>query len=242
MQNLLIIEHSLTRAYFLTNNICKNIPNIRLYNVSETGLEAIEIIQEKQADIIILDLELPDMSGVDILEFITKNNLKKYIASIIVITNNVELLSQVIGNRYIYSYHSKANNIDFVLKKLQCLIEEKEKYKKITSIRSKIKIELEKLNFNFSYIGTRYLYDCIYECYGKEKIYNINLNKSIYPILSKKYNRTISSIKTSIFQAISKMYCEIDENTLWDYLEYRPITKPKTKDIIECVIKRIKES
>lgn len=69
MQNLLIVEDNLIQSHFLVNSICKNIPNIRLYNIVSTGIEAIEIIKREKVDIIILDLKLPDMNGIDIIKY-----------------------------------------------------------------------------------------------------------------------------------------------------------------------------
>ena len=46
MKNLLIIEDNLIEAYTLTNYICKQISDIRLYNIASTGKEAINIIKE----------------------------------------------------------------------------------------------------------------------------------------------------------------------------------------------------
>lgn len=101
------------------------------------------------------------------------------------------------------------------------------------------KKELENLKYNFSYLGTKYLCECIYECYNKNKIYDINLNKDIYPIISKKYHKTISSIKANIFQATSIMYYEIEEQILQEYFGYNVRSKPKTKDIITRVLQKL---
>ena len=231
MQNLLIIEDNLVQSHFLANSICKEIPNVRLYNIATTGMEAINIIK--------LDLKLPDMTGIDIINFIYKNDIIKYNSSIIIFTGEMDLLAKVVRNKYIYNYCSKTNGIDFILTQVKNLINEKQTINYIDSIRNKIKIELENLKFDFSYIGTKYLSECIYECYLKSNAYNFNLNKHIYPIISKKYNKTINSIKASIFQSTSIMYYEIDKDILSDYFGYNIINKPKPKDIISTILQRI---
>ena len=75
MENLLIIENNLIQAYSLINNICKKIPTIRLYGIVSTCIEAIDIIKKEKVDIIILDLHLPDMNGINIINFISDNNI-----------------------------------------------------------------------------------------------------------------------------------------------------------------------
>lgn len=239
MQKLLIIEDNLIQAHFLTNTICKEIPDIKLYNIALTGIEAINIIKEESVDIIILDMKLPDMTGVDIINFISKNNIAKYLSSILVLTGEMELLSQIIGNQYIFDYCSKINGMDLIVHKIKELLEEKKKCSRITSIKEQIKTELENLKYNFSYAGTKYLYECICECYARKKLYDFNLNKDIYPIISHKYHKTISSIKANIFQATSLMYCEIEEDILEEYFGYNIKSKPKTKDIITMILLKL---
>ena len=239
MQNLLIIEDNLIQAHFLSNTICKEIPDIKLYNIALTGMEAINIIKEERVDIIILDMKLPDMTGMDIIDFVSKNNIAKYISSILVFTGEMELLSQIVGNQYVFDYCSKINSMDLIVHKIKDLLEQKKSCSHLTSIKDQIKIELENLKYNFSYAGTKYLYECIYECYNKDKIYDINLNKDIYPIISHKYHKTISSIKANIFQATSVMYYEIEEDILDEYFGYNIKSKPKTKDIITIILQKL---
>ena len=239
MENLLIVESNLTHAYFLINNICKRVPNIRLYNVASTGKDAMEIIKEENVDIIVLDLELVDMNGMDIIEFVSKSNIIKYKASIIVCASDMKLVPNIDSNEYIFCYYSKISSIDFLINKLNSLIHKKKEKRDIVSIENQIRRELENLNFNFSYIGTKYLCECIYECYCQAYIYKTNLNKDIYPVISKKYHKTITSIKTDIFQCISMMYFSTEEKVLDDYFGYKIVSKPKTKEIITTVLEKI---
>ena len=41
MQNLLIIEDNLIYSHFLVNSICKELNNIRLYSIVDTGKKAL---------------------------------------------------------------------------------------------------------------------------------------------------------------------------------------------------------
>lgn len=240
MQNLLIIEDNLIQAHLLANSICKEVLNIRLYGIVSTGIEALEIIKEEKVDIIILDLKLPDINGIEILDFILNNHLSKYNSSIIVFTGEMEMLSEIISNKCVFNYCSKIRGIDLVVKQIKELTKEKQDKYSIDTVNSLIKEELEILKFNFSYIGTKYLCECICECYYKNNIYNINLKKEIYPIISKKYHKTINAIKASISQATSIMYYEVSESDLSNYFGYHIINKPKPKDIIFAILEKIK--
>lgn len=151
MQNLLIIENELIYSHFLANSICKEFDNIRLYNIVDTGQKALEIIDEQIADIIILDLRLPDISGIEILDYIRNSKIQKYLSSIIAITSDTELLNKVLGNEYIYSYYSKIDTINSIINIFQQLLDYKSKCLEENPIKLKILSELKKLKFDFSY-------------------------------------------------------------------------------------------
>ena len=239
MENLMIIGSNLANIYSLINFICDKIPNIRLNNIACTGMEAIEIIKRENIDIIILDLDLPDINGIEIINFISKNHIKKYISSIIVYTNQTKLIGKIIKNDNVFCYCSKINSIDYIVKKIEKIINKKKKEHTLDNIKNQITIELKKLNFNFSYIGTKYLSECIYECYFKKNKYNFNLSKDIYPIIAKKYNKKISLIGADIFQAILMMFYDTDENILCNYFNCTITQKPKTKDLIIAILQNL---
>ena len=67
-----------------------------------TGKEALEIIEKNEINIILLDLKLPDISGIDIIKYIEIKKLERYYNSIIVISGEKELVSKVNESSYIY--------------------------------------------------------------------------------------------------------------------------------------------
>lgn len=241
MYNMLLIEDEIMQSHFLVNTISKEIPEIRIYNIASTGLDAINTIKEEMVDIILLDLKLPDMSGIEIIDFITRENIVKYKKSILVVTAEMDLLSKIVRNPYIFSYNSKSNGIDPIIQNIKDLIEDKQENDNNIILIQDINNELNKLHYNFKYIGTRYLAECIYEAYHKNNKYDINLNKEIYPIISRKYNKTISSIKTNINQATTNMYFDIEEKVLFKFFKYNISCKPKPKDVILKVIENLEQ-
>ena len=97
------------------------------------------------------------------------------------------------------------------------------------------------MKYNFTYIGTRYLHACIYECYYKANINDVNLNKDVYPTISKKYNKNVNTIKSSIFQATTVMYNENNKQFISKYFGYNVISKPRTKEIIFTILEKIRD-
>lgn len=107
------------------------------------------------------------------------------------------------------------------------------------NIKNKIKQELEKLEYNFAYIGTNYLLDAIYILYSLKKLYNFSLEKEIYPIVANKYGDSTNNIKCDINNATDKMFYDCNEENLKNYLGDYKFYKPGTKKIIRAVLKKI---
>lgn len=104
MDNILIVESNLIEACSLANLICEQISNVRLYNIVLTGTKAISIINKNLVDIVIVNLNLLDMKGMDIINHISDNDLTKFKDSIIIYFNEDIDLSKTIKNKYIFSY------------------------------------------------------------------------------------------------------------------------------------------
>lgn len=242
MFNLLIIEDNFIQAQYLINCICSQIPDVRLYNVVSTGKEALEIIKNTKVDIILLDLKLPDMSGNEIIHYIQENNLDIYINSIIITSAYIDLINLLPTNKYIFSYAFKGADTNFLISEIKKLIISKKHFSEKNLLIQKINKELHKLNFNFSYIGTRYLSECIYIAYYLDDKYNIVLQKDVYPIIAKKYNKTISNIKSNINKVTIHMYYDCDEKVLKNFLGIDILNyNPKPKEIIMNIIEKLIE-
>ena len=96
----------------------------------------------------------------------------------------------------------------------------------------KIYLELKKLNFNFSYYGTKYIMESIYIIYFLKNSEDLNLKREIFPVLSKRYHKSIDTIHSDMKKAINNMYYDCDENILKSYFNYYELKKPTLKEII----------
>ncbi|MBA2527163.1 MAG: sigma-54-dependent Fis family transcriptional regulator [Pyrinomonadaceae bacterium] len=64
MSNLLIVDDELGMRQFLTHLLQREGHNVR---VAESGRKAMELLREEAADLIISDVRMPDMSGIELL-------------------------------------------------------------------------------------------------------------------------------------------------------------------------------
>ena len=107
------------------------------------------------------------------------------------------------NNSYLYTVISKISGFDKILSELNNLIDIKDNEK--SSIEYKISQELKKLNYNFSYIGTQYLLEISVLLYNNGYTSKIKLKKDVYPILAKKYKKSINNIKTNIIKSTERL-------------------------------------
>lgn len=240
MVNVLVIEDNFYYSKNLINAISDSNSLMRLYKICTDGKEAISIIKNEsnKIDIILLDLQLPSYNGIDILKYIQSNNLIKYKNSIIVISSHVNLITQIRNNPYLYTYIDKISGFDNVLSKINKLIEIKKLEK--DSLEHRICKELETINYNFSYMGTKYLLETILLLYKEKNWEDIKLEKKIYPILSKKHHKTVNNIKTNIINATELMYCSNDSNMINKYFRFYDNEKPTPKLVISTIIDKLK--
>lgn len=130
----------------------------------------------------------------------------------------------------IYIFNTKNN-----FSQLPYLIIAKELSTTSAILENKIKKELYKIKYNPNHIGFKYLLEAITLCYQNNNIYNINLNKNIYPLIAQKYNKSINNIKCNISQATSSMYNSLSVQEKHKYLNI----KPHVKDIIISVLDKL---
>lgn len=239
MLNILVVEDNYVQCKELVNFISQNIDDIKLYSMAFTGKEALNLIRTQKIDIILLDLKLPDIPGIDIINNIDKENLAQYEKSIIIVSSQISMLSKIRDNPYIYTYFYKPINFEKLIPSIEEIIFNKKHSSYEDIVIKKINSELKKLNFNFSYIGTKYLSECIYEIYLRKESNYSNLSKEIYPILAKRHHKSCNTIYGNIKQSVNAMYYDTNETTIKKYLNYSYFSKPKIKEIVFAILDKL---
>lgn len=95
------------------------------------------------------------------------------------------------------------------------------------------------LNYNSSYIGTKYLEELIFEFYKIKDEYEGSFKNVLYPILSKKYKKSIDTVYGNIKQATNTMILNCEEKRLLEYFHYDSFYKPKIKEIVFTITNKI---
>ncbi len=119
MSKILLVEDSATQLIAIRNNLTEAAANCEVA-VASTGNIALEMIQEFLPDIVILDVGLPDMSGLEICRKI-KNSLSLRHITVIVhsVENRLPVFSsafQVGADYYIPKGTDSFKNLNSLLK------------------------------------------------------------------------------------------------------------------------------
>lgn len=165
MLKMLIVENNIYQCQKIANIISSNIEDVKLYSYVYTGKQALEIIATKCVDFILLDLKLPDISSLDIIEYLATHNIYQYKKSIIVVSSEFDMISQIIYSDYIFDVISKPVNYNKLIRCVYNIINEKQDKYKLNTLMEKIISELVSLNYNISHNGTLYLAEAILQSY-----------------------------------------------------------------------------
>lgn len=69
-------------------SLISRLPNVEVVGLAENGREAIELIHRLKPDAVTLDVRMPDLSGINVLEWIKKERLE---LTVIVLTGVAEM-------------------------------------------------------------------------------------------------------------------------------------------------------
>ncbi len=218
--NVLIIEKDIRCCDKIIKVLNKSF-NLKFCVISSYYDEIDNFIKRFNFSIILIDNDLKN-------DF--KDMLKKY-SNIMIIINSKESRKK---DDYIYVDETDSSE-DIILKINKILNLDN------FTLRDKIKSELKYLGYNPKYYGSKYISEAIYHILThKEKYtYESNLEKDVYPIIAKKYNKSVNTIKCNIIHATDIMICECEENKLLDYLGYYDFSKPGPKKIMESIILKL---
>ena len=236
MINVLIADNDVNYAIMLMNRLNSINNNIKVFNIAIDKNSTINIINNNN-NIDVVVLALP-MNKQDEDNFFRKI-MRKYkdINCFIKLTDNQEKYKDNECN--FYSMNEPKSNLSKNIIKINRLVEEIMSKKRIKSRNSMIVQELTYLEYDLSLKGTQYLINTIEIISNGEYGEVYNLEKDIYPQITNLYNSTVHNIKNNINRANNSMYIKCEIGKLKNYFGFRIEEKPKTKEIINTVIRKL---
>lgn len=238
MCTVLIADDELITVKNLFNSLIEKNKDIHLIGITSNGKEVLEYMKKEQVDILLLDLMMPEMSRIEVLDTLILQK-EEYLSKtkIIVISSYLEKLYDENKYReYIYAILPKPYNVDKLLEMIKTISSESENENAINYIKE----ELSKFNFNKKTIGYKYLMESIYEIISRNQS-NFELENDIYKIVAKINDRKPIQIKWTIDKMINKMFVNTKYNIIQNYFEFNEFQKPTTKSLIQHIISKYYE-
>ena len=240
MLNMLIADDNIYFVKSIINDILITNDKIRLIKVANDGKETLDIIKKQKIDVLLLDLNMPIYSGLEIINLIYTLELS-CVPNIIVISGDSEMLPELIKSQKV-DYFLAKSSFNFV-ERLNCLLSEIVINNSFNNTNQFILSELHSLGFRIKLNGTKYLLESISYIYNSNNYGLIdNLEKNVYPVLAKKHNTTTRNIKSNILKSINSMYLLTDIEKTKKYFSFDDDIKPTPKLLIEVILNKLMAS
>lgn len=175
---------------FLTND-----EDIKVVSFAFNGEDALNKYLAVKPDVLLLDLDLPIMSGIDVINKLHNFYDEKFKCNIIVVSGSFDKMHQLYNTAQIYRVIPKPTDYNYILKTIkEVRIKDKELNQK------KLKDLLLELKLNIYNSNIRNLITAINIAYNQPYLLN-NMN-DLYTEVSSQTGITSESIKWSIRNAI----------------------------------------
>lgn len=219
----------------LNQSCCKflaNDKNIKIVSKTSDGKSTLNNYLSQKPDVLILDLDLPTINGLEIINHLCTYSDEKNKCNIIVISGNCKMRSELYNTSKVYKIIPKPFQFNYILETI------KEMYPKNIS-EKELKNILIELKFNLYSKGTLYLIDAINLCYDSPTF--LRNTKHLYIEIADKYNVTWAQVKWSIRNSIDAMNKYLTIDTMYSIFHIRDYNfKITPKFFLEMLVEYFK--
>ena len=228
---------------------------LRMVGEAQDGEEAYRLIKEKQPDVVLLDLIMPKMDGLSVMEKVSRDNTLKKRPEFIVISavgnENITEDAFSLGANY---YIMKPFERQVVVTRIKNAINSKTRgaERKGNLVEKKVEPErnleedvtnmIHEIGVPAHIKGYQYLRDAIIMVVNEMDMLN-SITKILYPTIAKKHQTTPSRVERAIRHAIEVAWSRgkmdtIDE--LFGYTVHNEKGKPTNSEFIALIADRIR--
>lgn len=229
-------------------------PEIEVIGTAHNGNEALEILKVNEPDVILLDIIMPHLDGLGVLEKLKEINYSKE-AKIIMLTafghENVTQRAFDLGATF---YILKPFKMELLLTRIKQVMEDVELEPNLSKIRkSLLATNPDNIEYNITEIiheigipahikGYKYLRDAIIMVYNDNEILGA-ITKILYPSIAEKYLTTPSSVERAIRHAINVAWKRGNIEVIKSTFGYKINTikdKPSNSEFIAMIADKLK--
>lgn len=238
--------------------IIKNDPELEVVGTAANGVEALTVIQEKEPDVVLLDLIMPKLDGLGVMEKIRNNTTCKKVPAFIIITaigqeaiteNAFELganyyIMKPFDNNAVLSRIKQVkteSRTRFIPQPRGAVFENKEMYME-KNLETDVTNIIHEIGVPAHIKGYQYLRDAIMMSVNDGEMLN-SITKLLYPSIAKQHKTTPSRVERAIRHAIEVAWSRgkmdtIDE--LFGYTVSNGKGKPTNSEFVALIADKIR--
>ena len=245
----------------ILNDYLLNQKDIVVTGIAKDGREALELIQQKQPDLVVLDIIMPHLDGLGVLEKLNGMDLDKMPRVIVLSAVGQDKITQqaiTLGADY---YVVKPFHMDIFTKRIREMFSTQDVETKRRSVstqvvqreaaatsRGPIDLETEitsiihEIGVPAHIKGYMYLREAITMVVNDMELLSA-VTKELYPSIAKKYNTTASRVERAIRHAIEVAWGrgQVDAiNKLFGYTVHNEKGKPTNSEFIAIIADKLR--
>lgn len=219
-------------------------PVLELVGIAETGRRAIELCEEERPDVLLIDLVLPEVDGLTVIERVQDTGVSAVVLSAFSSTESNAICARM-NVRYVMR---KPIEIDVLMERLQqyrkkglSVVPPSENDEEL-ALEIRVTEVIHQIGVPAHIKGYQYLRDAIMlTVHDLEAVGAIT--KILYPEIAKKYRTTSSRVERAIRHAIEVAWDRGDLETLQSYFGYTVSGikgKPTNSEFISMIADRLR--
>lgn len=246
------------RMVQLLENIVKSDKDLEVVGKAENGEEIVDIIRHKEPDVVLLDIIMPKMDGLGVMQKVRQDtSIKKTPAFIVVTAIGQEKITEDAFEMGADYYILKPFDNDMIIDRIKHIRRERERnfaaVHRAGAYESKDEYIERNLEMDVTNMiheigvpahikGYQYLRDAIIMSVGDSEMLN-SITKILYPTIAKKHQTTSSRVERAIRHAIEVAWSRgkmdtIDE--LFGYTVNGGKGKPTNSEFIALIADKIR--
>ncbi len=243
------------RMVEILNDIVKKDNEIRIVGKANNGEEVYRMIKEKEPDVVLLDLIMPKLDGLSVMERINQDRtIKKHPKFIVISAIGQEGITEDAFNLGAHYYIMKPFDNEMVLNRVKsiknCITDGKFSHlsgngnekRVIENLENQVTDMIHEVGVPAHIKGYQYLRDAIMMVIEEPEMLN-SITKILYPTIAKRNQTTPSRVERAIRHAIEVAWSRGNMdiiNSLFSYTVSTGKGKPTNSEFIALIADKIR--
>ncbi len=167
MIKALVADDSWEYSKNIINSIVNRIDELKIDYVAGDGKDTLEAISKNYFDLVLLDLKMPKINGLEVIEQMKKLNRIK-LPKVIIISGDLPLLDYASIGNIVCSIIQKTEDPESMYEKILLVVNEIKYETNYNNVRNEVISKIKDIGLSLKHKGTRYIIDCVMYAYRKQ--------------------------------------------------------------------------